>query len=403
MNRIEAWIVLFGAAAVGCAPGGDDDPDRGTGRPDVIDVVETGADADADDDGATDARPEVEYDYAYDSVCDEQDFAIAMEPVRVMILLDESSSMSSALGWGTSHWEEATNGLNHLIGDPVSRNFIFGLDAFPDGTVEYFESCYDACCANPLCLPTQMVRCMTMAGRCNRGCSVDLPPIVPLGRVAISGPAISAYMAYDFLPGSFTSTPLLRQMQWYLTTGPTAVPEFFADDGASYLLVVSDGEDTCDAPGDPPDPGPVITGLRETTGRLLSERGIKSFAIGFGDTSGSMADELNAIAANGGTPFTRFFPVDEPTALVAAFDAISSSIVSCVYDIEEPSATADPDEVNFYFDGEVIGYDPACTDGWRWTDDSHLQVEFCGTSCETLKDGDVERISATFGCATILL
>jgi hypothetical protein len=89
--------------------------------------------------------------------------------------------------------------------------------------------------------------------------------------------------------------------------------------------------------------------------------------------------------------------------MVEAFDSISSSIVSCIYDVREPSATADPGLVNFYFDGEVVGYDPACTDGWRWTDDTHLQVEFCGAACEQLEDGEVELIQARFGCATILI
>jgi hypothetical protein len=365
---------------------------------------ETAADGDADADAETEVEVEAEAgpDISTDISCDDQDFPISMEPVRVMLLLDQSSSMSGSLPWAASHWDEATAGLNHLLSDPVSRNFIYGLDAFPDGTVEYFEECYDACCADPVCLMTQMMRCMAMAATCNRNCSIDLPPIVPLAPSVESGPAISAYMAYEFLPGSFTSTPLLRQMEWYRDSGPTAVPEFFDDEGASYIVVVSDGADTCDDTSDPPEPGPVIDGLAAATRTLLSTHGIKSFAIGFGDTSGSMADELNAVAANGGSPFTTFFPVDDPTALVEAFDRISSEIVSCIYDIEEPDATADPEAVNFYFDGEVVGFDDPCENGWHWTDDTHRQVEFCGTACEQLKDGEVESIGAVFGCATIL-
>ncbi|NMC70899.1 MAG: hypothetical protein GYA57_12665 [Myxococcales bacterium] len=398
-------LALFLAAAAGaaaCSPPDDAVADYGGRRDDG--GGETAADGDAGGDGDADADGDVEGgpDLSTDITCDEQDFPIAMEPVRVMILLDQSSSMSSTLPWATSHWEEATAGLNHLLSDPVSRNFIYGLDAFPDGDLAYFERCYDECCADPVCIATQMMRCMALGASCDRGCAVDLPPIVALAPAAESGPAISAYMASEFLPGTFTSTPLLRQMPWYRDQGPTVVPEFFDDEGASYIVVVSDGADTCDDTGDPPDPGPVIAGLAAATRALYETHGIRSFAIGFGDTSGSMADELNAIAANGGSPFTSFFPVDDPTALVEAFDRISSEIVSCVYDIEEPDATADPDAVNFYFDGEVVGFDDPCENGWHWTDDTHRQVEFCGTACDELKSGEVETIGARFGCATIL-
>jgi hypothetical protein len=316
-----------------------------------------------------------------------------------MILLDESSSMDSLFGWGTSKWEEATAGLQHLIEHPVSRNFIFGLDAFPDGTIEYFEDCHMPCC--PLTCPFNLT-CIGMIARCNRGCDVDLPPIVPLDRAAISGPEIIDYMSLDFLPGTFTSTPLLRQMEYYLADHSAEMPEFYSGDGSSYLVVVSDGEDTCDVTGDPPDPTDVIIQLGNVTADILTTHNIRTFSIGFGHTSGDLADELNAIASNGGTPFTEFFPVDAAGALEAAFEDISSSIATCVYDIEEPSATADPEEVNFYFDGDVVGYDDTCTDGWHWTDDTHLQVEFCGLTCDRLSDGDVENIEARFGCATIV-
>ncbi|MBI5490845.1 MAG: hypothetical protein HY905_26160 [Deltaproteobacteria bacterium] len=402
----KAWIWLVPCiGAVACSPADDEGSTEGGGRRD-----DGGGEAaaDADDDAAAEAEAAADSDdggvedVVWDNVCDEMDFVIAMEPVRVMILLDESSSMSSALGWGRSHWEEATEGLNHLLSDPVSRNFIYGLDAFPDGTPEYFEGCYDECCADPVCLMTRAIYCMGFSARCDRSCTTDLAPIVELAPSAESGPLISDYMALPYLPGTFTLTPLLRQMQWYRDTGPSVIPDFYADDGNSYIVVVSDGEDTCDAEGDPPDPAPVISGLVAATTSIRTTHGIKSFAIGFGDTSGSMADELNAIAANGGSAFTTFFPIDDPTAIIDAFDSISSEIVSCVYDVGEPSATSDPDAVNFYFDGDVVGYDDTCTDGWRWADAEHLRVEFCGATCDALKAGEVASIQARFGCATIL-
>jgi len=362
------------------AADGDADVDAGGGDGDV--------DGDSDSDGDWDA-----------AVCDEQDFVISMEPVRVQILLDQSSSMGDDSPWGggVSHWEEATSGLQHMLEDPANRDFFFGLDAFPDGTLEYFQDCN---------CPGLDVGCMLQhAGSCNRQCDVDLAPYVAVERAALSSDAILEYMGHDYLPGTFTNTPLLAQMRWYDRDHSAEMPELYANDGASYMILVSDGDDTCDVQGDPPNPGPVITALGETTAHLRDTYGIQTIAIGFGDTQGAMADELNAIASNGGTVFNQFFAINEAGALQDALDAISSTIATCTYDIDSPDATADPEAVNFYFDGAVVGYDAACADGWHWTPDStpdHPQVEFCGASCEDLGSGSVEGIQARFGCATIL-
>ena len=151
----------------------------------------------------------------------------------------------------------------------------------------------------------------------------------------------------------------------------------------------------------------IVASLETVTASIFATYNIRAFAVGFGDTGGTMARELNAIAANGGTGHTTFFEVDSPGDLVAHFDTIASEIVSCVYAIEEPSATADPEEVNFYFEltsgtEEVIGMDAGCTNGWRWTDGTHTMVEFCGPQCDRLRAGEVENIAARFGCSTVV-
>lgn len=390
MARLWALACLLAASATpgGCATGahhGDGDADAD-------------ADGDTDSDGDSDGDSDADADGDGD-VCDEQQFDIAMEPVRVQILLDQSSSMGDGTAWqaGTTSWEAATAGLQQMLDDPRNQDFFFGLDAFPDGTLDYFEECW--------CAPLDTGCIFDHAFSCDRQCEVDLPPYVAIDRTVVSGPAIIEYMQNEFLPGTFTNTPLLRQMQWYDNDRSAELPELYANDGWSYLIVVSDGDDTCDAEGDPPDAGPVITGLAEVTAHLRDTYGIRSIAIGFGDTSGSMADELNAIAENGGSPFDQFFSITEDGALQTAIDAISSGIATCVYDVGEPDATADPTLVNFYFDDEIVGYDPDCTDGWRWTAEStrdNPQVEFCGSACEQLGNGEVTQIDARFGCATIL-
>ena len=383
--------------------GADGDADA-DGDSDVDVDADKEGDADPDEDADDDALGDADVDADSASACEFEVFEVVMQPVRVMFLLDQSSSMREAIPWlpGRSRWEEATDGLTHLVEDTRIRDSFLGLDAFPDGTIEYFEGCWDECCSDPVCFATQLMRCMNLSARCDRGCDVDLPPIVPLDRAFVSGTAIIEYMSHDFLPGAFASTPLVEQMHYYLEDHRTTMVDFYSGDDLSYLVTISDGDDTCY--GDPEDPemvDAIVAELGRVADELVDTWHIRSFAIGFGDTSGDMARELNAIASNGGTEFTEFFSVDEAGELRGALDSISASIMSCVYDVSDHDAVADPDEVNFYFDSELVGYDATCSNGWRWTDASHLQVEFCGASCARLREGEVADVEGRFGCPTI--
>ena len=83
---------------------------------------------------------------------------------------------------------------------------------------------------------------------------------------------------------------------------------------------------------------------------------------------------------------------------------IGTTIVSCIFNIDDPDVTADPDLVNFYFDDLLIPMDDDCSSGsgWRWANDEHTQVEFCPDSCDQIKNNEVDMITAKFGCATVI-
>jgi hypothetical protein len=62
--------------------------------------------------------------------------------------------------------------------------------------------------------------------------------------------------------------------------------------------------------------------------------------------------------------------------------------------------------VNFFFDGEIVYYDEDCAlgVGWTWVDPpDNTQVEFCAEACQQLQDGEVDEISAVFGCPTEII
>jgi hypothetical protein len=391
-QALLAWAM---AGLVACSP-----RNRPPAPDHDADAPITDGDGDIDADGDVDA----DADGRDEPICDTQPIEITTEPPRVMILLDQSSSMIES-SWGShSHWTSVQDGLRALFEDARHRRTYFGLDPFPDGTAEYLERCDDECCREPACMMADQERCDALRATCERSCAVDLPPWVTLAPAETSGPLILDYVNQPVVPTAFGKTPIVEQLRWYARDNSALLPELYRRDGTAYLMLLSDGEDTCEVAdgGAPATVSEIAAALREVTAELLATWGIRTFAIGFGDTEGDMSRELDAIAGAGGTAFDDFFPITSDVALVEAFDAISTSIVSCTYRVEEPGESADPTAVNFYLDGAVVGYDEACEAGWRWVDQASLQIEFCGAACDRLTSGEAERIEARFGCETVV-
>jgi hypothetical protein len=373
---VIAVLACFAAAHfAGCGSEGeqtlwDGNPDNGGDGPgDGLADVPDGQDVPA---------PE-QPDGTSDLVCDEQEFDIHHEIVRLMLLLDQSVSMQ-----GTK-WSQATAALQALLENPAFYEMQFGLDAFPDGYPGFWMDCGVAC-----------LRCM------EDGCGTLAPPQVRVAPQYISARDIIAHMTDPAYPQFCSNTPLVNQMEYYATgPGPVDAPEMYMDDGSNYLVVISDGEDHGCFSGDP------VSALASATERNLADHDLRSFAIGFGSTTGEMAAELDAIASNGGTSYTTFLHAEDGPALEAALTDIASEVITCRYVIDAVAPSADPDLVNFYIDGVIVPMDEDCTEtsgsGWHWYDADHTTVEFCGDYCTSIKNGEVGSISATFGCTTVII
>ena len=129
--------------------------------------------------------------------------------------------------------------------------------------------------------------------------------------------------------------------------------------------------------------------------------------IGFGGGGfggGVDPDQLNAIAENGGSRFEEYLDADKPDDLEEALNAIADMVVGCIYALGNfDESEVDMDKVNFYFDGEVVGYDENCAKGrgWTWFNAAAVRaIEFCDEACEQLNNDEVEEISAEIGCPT---
>jgi hypothetical protein len=375
MKRLVLFALLA-AAAIQCESatrtGNGSDSDSDT---DADGGADSDADADSDGDADGDAGSDGDSDGDSDSdVCDELDFAIELAPVNLMILQDMSASMSDTDVADPTNWSYAVPALDQILADWGDSQIRFGFDIFPDGSSTGLK-----------------------------GCLVDDPVLTDCG--VGTATEITGYVDSNTPNGA--STPLYCGMSAFLDT--TYAPTFNDAAANRYLVIVSDGADLCGegcCTAINPVAHPECTATSDefsTLAQGLVDMGTRIVVIGFG--SGVEEDQLNAIASNGGmaAPYDQFIVASDDVTLEAALTEIASDVITCVYNIGSPDATADPNNVNFYFDGAIVYYDEGCGvgTGWTWANDEHTQVEFCGVACELLQSGGVSEITATWGCPTV--
>ena len=178
-------------------------------------------------------------------------------------------------------------------------------------------------------------------------------------------------------------------------------PAFMNDLGDSYLIVISDGMDTCGPDGVFNTNNATAEQLGALSAQILSEMNIKTYVIGFGSEVDPY--QLNAIAENGGTGINTYFDAADSTELNAVLHDIGETVaVSCTFDIGE----YDPEEfnldyVNIKFDDEPVPRDDDCAEnlGWTWTDESRTGLHFCEAACDALTGTSVQEVSVTIACS----
>lgn len=153
----------------------------------------------------------------------------------------------------------------------------------------------------------------------------------------------------------------------------------------NYVLLVTDGQETCDG-----NPVAAARNLYQQTPR------VKTFVVGFG--GGVDAGELNDIATEGGTARpgpTKYYQADNAAELADALDSILGSVLSCEYQLDQ--VPEDLDQLYVYADGDPIGRDPGQTEGWDY-DGATGTLTFYGQICQDLKDGSVTDLTIVYGC-----
>ena len=186
-----------------------------------------------------------------------------------------------------------------------------------------------------------------------------------------------------------------------------AQPGQLADPNAvGAVVLLSDGGDNCT--GDPQ--RQLVTRLGTAAKKLL-DRGVRTFAIRYGSKDGEtqdQADQLNAIAQNGGTArmgSVAYIDAKTPDELGAALAGISDQLATCSFTLGNVASTVDRNRANLYLDGEQIGFDATATklNGWSWMDQAQTSIELYGDACKAFKTNRHTNIVVEFGCVPVVV
>ncbi len=374
-NRALLIAALPAALFGGCAPTSDDPGYRDVpGMPDGDDG-RAGTDDAPSDDGPVESDVDREVpDFGWDAVCDAEDLPLEYDvDSDVLIVLDRSGSMAMTL-------PALKNAVNAIVVASDDRIW-FGLMPFPSS------------------VPPNECRLVAPATECAAPATAH----VPLG--PNRAPEIAAALAPLRICGSTPTAATLRRAREYLRSAGTG--------HTKYVLLATDGVPNCNSTLD----GATCTCLDTETGcagrpeaclddtaayqaldDLLAD-GVRTYVLGMGSWMGGDRDLMNRMAEHGGTG--RFYPAEDPSRILAAFEEIMGTIVvSCRFDLS-PGPEADPTQVNLHVGGEVIPRDPSHTNGWDYVDED--TVEFYGPVCDAILSGDVSAVSASYGCPTVVL
>ena len=270
--------------------------------------------------------------------------AFAAEPIipNMMIVLDRSGSMDKGNFGGKSKWEVASDALSQILTDYGPR-VNFGLVLYSgDGD----------------CGPGNVD--VDVAAGSAMDVNMAIGNATPDGNTPI-GDTLDALVGYSGLAST---------------------------DHPNYILLLTDGEETCDGDG---------KAAVETLAAQTPE--VKTFVVGFGGNVDEAA--LNDMATAGGTALsgtTKYYQADDAQQLTDAFDSIVGSVLSCSYALSGNPTNLD--DLYVYFDGAPVDRDMTQGDGWDY-DTASMQITFYGPACDALKSGSVTDLAIVYGCPIV--
>ena len=270
-------------------------------------------------------------------------FDVPQDPADVLFIMDRSGSMVAYMpGTTTTRWDALRTAMSTVL-PTLETELYMGLLVFPDLS----------------------------------GYLVSSTPDVPIA--LMNAAAMTARLTYFSPPDGGTPTlEALTSAQNYFRTTTSPRPRF--------IVLATDGEPNSGVP-------PVTAKIME----IRSTLGIDTFVLGVPGSSTTLHNALNQMADAGGRALvgtTRYHTVASTMDFERALRAVTTATTDCSYIL--PSVPFDPNLVTVRFDAVTVPRSMAT--GWEYTDATHREIRFYGTSCAQLVGGYVRRVTAAFSC-----
>ncbi|AKV02490.1 hypothetical protein AKJ09_09153 [Labilithrix luteola] len=285
------------------------------------------------------------------------------EPVYLVFVVDRSGSMKYNPS-PNNKWDSVLAGLTSFFKDPQSAGLFASEQVFPSSKDSCQSSSYQSQLVGMTALPDT------------------------------AGTLATALASHGPDPNANTPTqPAL--------TGAVAFAKTVQATGKKTAVVlVTDGE--------PNGCSSSVDNSAKAAGTGLPD--IKTYVIGVG----SELDNLDAIAAGGGTSKAVLISTSNPgqitTDFVNVLGQIRSAALSCDYALPAPpnGETLDKNKVNVQYTpkggtAQTLDYSADCTNGTGWHYDNPnnpTKILICETSCNTLLQNAEGKIDIVFGCET---
>jgi len=395
MRGKVGFLCGFGGAialAIGCsASGSQDDSGIGSGRDDGIDPFETGTGGNGsggtagpesldderalDDDDDTldetneDGLPPIMED---DGSCAEVTAEIQQGVASILLLVDQSASMTSAIGPGDPlrRWEavydallEPTTGVVGLVQDSTK----FGMTFYSSNGGSAGGACPVLVDAVPPDFGTRD--------------AMDLAFDRNFDDAMIDG---------QIPGGNGGDTPTGESL--------AAVAQVFAaiDDGTSKAIVLAtDGEpDSCLVPNPQNGQQEALNGAAATY-----DLGIRMFIVSVGnEVSDTHLQQMANVGSGKGIldpEGAPFYKATDVAALAEAFETIITTFVPCDFSIDGVLDVEEACRGTVKLDGVDLN----CGEDWEVTSPSEMRL--IGTACDSLQDGQPHDVTATFPCEVL--
>lgn len=312
------------------------------------DGSDANGDADSDIDGDSDS------DADSDAYCGEADVNFTAQTPTVLLLIDQSGSMDAGFPGNRDpmRWDVVKDALI----DPTD-----GIVAQLESDVRFGLSLYTS----------------------HGGGSVpdECPELTDVA------PALDNFDAIygEFNPAQMgVDTPTTESLE-----AASATLQQITDPGPKVIVLATDGDpDTC---ADNDAHTPETQALAEAAARAAYEdHGILTFVISVGDDTTPahmqrMANAGQGVPADG--PNVPWWPANDATGLIDAFDTIVNGVRSCILDLQgEMVAGKEKSCVVSYREGDVTT-PLTFNDDNGWMALSATQIELVGAACEAVKSG----------------